>query len=246
LEQLGINPIFLLSQIVNFAVLAFLLQRFAYKPLLRMFDERRQRIEKGLEDARLAEEARANAESERQQILDQARAEAQGIVAEANQRGEAQAARIVEDAQGQAQAILEEARTDAQTERNRMLGEMRGQISALSIAAANQLIGASLDERRQMELVNEFFSGVRAGKVSVADMVGVLTGEKAVVTSALPLSEADQATFRAYLQGQLGAGAAVEFKTDPSILGGVVLRVGDMVVDDSVSGKLGALRQSLS
>jgi F-type H+-transporting ATPase subunit b len=245
LEQLGINPIFLLSQIANFAVLAFLLQRFAYKPLLRMFDERRQRIEKGLEDARLAEEARANAESERQQILDQARTEAQGIVAEANQRGEAQAAKIVEEAQGQAQGILGEARTEAQAERNRMLGEMRGQISALSIAAANQLIGASLDERRQMELVNEFFSGVKAGKVSVADKAGVLTGDKAVVTSALPLSEADQATFRAYLQGQLGADAAVEFKTDPAILGGVVLRVGDMIVDDSVSGRLGGLRQSV-
>lgn len=246
MEQLGINPIFLLSQIVNFAILAFLLRRFAYTPILNALDQRRERIEKGLEDARLAEEARANAESERQQILDQARAEAQGVVAEANQRGEAQAAKIVEDAQTQAQAIREEARAEAQAERNRMLGEMRGQISALAIAAANQLIGASLDERRQMELVNEFFSGVKAGKVRVADQAGVLTGKKAVVTSALPLSDADQATFRAYLQGQLGADAAIEFRTNPAILGGVVLRVGDMVVDDSVSGRLGALRQSLS
>lgn len=246
MEQLGINPIFLLSQIVNFAILAFLLRRFAYTPILNALDQRRERIEKGLEDAHLAEEARANAESERQQILDQARAEAQGVVAEANQRGEAQAAKIVEDAQTQAQAIREEARAEAQAERNRMLGEMRGQISALAIAAANQLIGASLDEQRQMELVNEFFSGVKAGKVSVADQAGVLAGKKAVVTSALPLRDADQATFRAYLQGQLGADAAIEFRTNPAILGGVVLRVGDMVVDDSVSGKLGALRQSLS
>jgi len=246
LEQLGINPIFLLSQIVNFAILAFLLRRFAYTPILNALDQRRERIEKGLEDARLAEEARANAESERQQILDQARAEAQGVVAEANQRGEAQAAKIVEDAQTQAQAIREEARAEAQAERNRMLGEMRGQISALAIAAANQLIGVSLDEQRQMELVNQFFSGVKAGKVSVADQAGVLAGKKAVVTSALPLSDADQATYRAYLQGQLGADAAIEFRTNPAILGGVVLRVGDMVVDDSVSGKLGALRQSLS
>ena len=89
MEQLGINPIFLLSQIVNFAVLAFLLHRFAYKPILKMLDQRRERIEKGLEDARLAEEARANAEQERQQILDGARAEAQRVVAEANERGEA-------------------------------------------------------------------------------------------------------------------------------------------------------------
>jgi F-type H+-transporting ATPase subunit b len=245
LEQLGINPIFLLSQIVNFFILAFLLRRFAYKPLIRVFDERRQRIEKGLEDARLAEEARANAESERQQILDQARAEAQGIVAEANQRGEAQAAKIIEEAQNQAQAILEEARGEAQSERDRMLGEMRGQISALAVAAANQLIGATLDEQRQIELVNEFFSGVRAGRVRVAEKVEALAGQKAVVTSALPLSDEDQAIYRSYLQAQLGADAAVEFRTNPAILGGVVLRVGDMIVDDSVSGKLGALRQSL-
>jgi F-type H+-transporting ATPase subunit b len=245
LEQLGINPIFLLSQIVNFAILAFLLQRFAYKPILNALDARRERIEKGLEDARLAEEARANAESERQQILDEARAEAQGIVAEANQRGEAQASKIVEEAQEQAQAILDDAQADAQAERDRMLGEMRGQISALAIAAANQLIGASLDEQRQMELVNEFFSGVKDGQVRISDKVGALTGQKAVITSALPLSESDQSTYRSYLQAQLGANVQVEFRTDPTIMGGVVLRVGDMVVDDSVSGRLGALRQRL-
>ena len=245
MEKLGINPIFLLSQIVNFAVLAFLLNRFGYKPILNALDRRRERIEKGLEDARMAEEARANAESERQRILDQARTEAQGIVAEANQRGESQAGKIVEEAQGQAQTILEEARTQAQVERDRMLGEMRGQISALAIAAANHLIGATLDERRQMELVNEFFSGVKAGRVKVADRAGVLAGTKAVVTSAVPLSEADQAAYRSYLHGQLGTDVTVDFKADPAILGGVVLRVGDMLLDDSVSGKLGALHQSL-
>ncbi len=96
-----------------------------------------------------------------------------------------------------------------------------------------------------MQLVGEFFSGVKAGKVRIADKAGALAGEKATVTSALPMSEADQATYSAYLQEQLGAGASVEFKTDPAILGGVVLRVGDVVVDDSVTAKVSALRQSL-
>ena len=245
MEQLGINPIYLLSQIVNFAILAIMLRVLAYKPILNVLDKRRERIVKGLEDARLAEEARANAETERQQILDQARAEAQGVVAEANQRGEAQAAKIVGEAQSQAQTILEEAGGEARVERDRMLGEMRGQISALAIAAANQLIGTTLDEQRQRELVDEFFSGVKSGKVKVADSVGALAGDEAVVTSALPLTDADQATYRSYLETQLGAGVTVEFKTDPAIMGGVLLRVGDMILDDSVSGKLGALRQSL-
>jgi hypothetical protein len=123
---------------------------------------------------------------------------------------------------------------------------MREQIAALSIAAANRLIGEALDEERQMQLVGEFFSGVRAGKVQIADKVGALAGDKATVTSALPLGEADQATYSAYLQEKLGAEASVEFKTDPAILGGVVLRVGDVVVDDSVTAKVSALRQSLA
>jgi F-type H+-transporting ATPase subunit b len=245
-EQLGINPIFLLSQIVNFLLLAFLLQRFAYKPILNMLDKRREGIEKQLEDARLAAEARANAESERQEILDQARGEAQGVVAEATQRGDDQSAKIIAGAREQAQAILDEARSEAVAERDRLLGEMRGQIAALSIAAANRLIGEALDEERQRQLVDEFFSGVRAGKVQIAAKAGALAGEKATVTSALPLGEADQATYSAYLQEQLGAGAAIEFKTDPAILGGVVLRVGDVVVDDSVTAKVSALRQSLA
>ncbi len=126
-----------------------------------------------------------------------------------------------------------------------MLGEMRGQISALAIAAANQLISASLDEQRQMQLVDEFFSGIRAGRVKVADRVDQLAGERAVVTSALPLTEADRATYRSYLHEQLGPDVTVEFRTDPAIMGGVVLRVGDVVVDDSVSGRMAALRQRL-
>jgi len=246
LEQLGINPIFLLSQIVSFFVLAFLLRRFAYKPVLDMLEKRRQRIEQGLEDARLAEEARANAETESQQILEQARTEAEGIVAEAKRRGEAEAAEAIETARGQAQAVLDEARVKAQSERDRLLGEMRGQIAALAIAAANQIVGEVLDEQRQMQLVAEFFSGVKAGQVKVADEMGALTGGEAVVTSALPLSETDRATYRAYLQAQLGAEANIEFKTDPAILGGVVLRVGDVVVDDSVMSKMGRLQQRLS
>jgi F-type H+-transporting ATPase subunit b len=245
LEQLGINPVFLLSQIVSFFVLAFLLRRFAYKPVLDMLERRRERIEQGLEDARLAEEARANAESESRQILEQANTEAQGIVAEAKRRGEAEAAETIEAARGQAQVILDEARAEAQAERDHLLSEMRGQIAALAIAAANQLVGEALDERRQMQLVAEFFSGVKAGRIKVADEVGALTGEEAVVTSALPLSETDRATYRAYLQTQLGAEANIEFKTNPAILGGVVLRVGDVVVDDSVVSKVGRLQHRL-
>lgn len=245
MEQLGINPIFLLSQIVNFAVLAIALRFLAYKPILNMLDQRRERIERGLEDARLAEEARANAESERQQILDEARSEAQEIVAEASQRGDAQAEKIVEDAQQEAEKIREEARADAQDQRDRVLGDMRDQIASLALAAANQIVRVSLDEQRQKELVKEFFSGVKDGQIVMADQADTLAGDRATVTTAVPLNEDEKSTYRSYLEERMGSGASVEFRTDPEIVGGVVLRVGDRVVDDSVAGKASGLRQNI-
>ncbi len=242
--ELGINPIILLSQIVNFVALAFLLRRFAYKPLLDLLDKRRERIEKGLEDAHVAKEARANAENERQKILEAARTEAQSILAEANRRGDAQVAQVLEQAREQAQRILEDARDEVQAERDRMLGQMRGHIAALSIAAAGQIIDEKLDERRQRQLVSEFFSGLQGGQVKLADRLYELHGERAVVISALPLSESDQSVYRSALQTQLGQ-VTVEFRTNPELLGGVVLQVGDVVVDGSMAGKLAKLQRNI-
>jgi F-type H+-transporting ATPase subunit b len=94
LKSLGINPIYLLSYIVNFVILVVLLRALLYRPILGMLEERRRQIEKGIEDARAAGEAREGAEAERARILDEARAEAQRIVAEANQRAEQAAASV--------------------------------------------------------------------------------------------------------------------------------------------------------
>ena len=236
LNNIGINPIFLLAQIVNFAVLAWLLGKLLYGPITKMLDERRAKIEKGLEDARAAETARANAEAERQSILDGARAEAQKLRAEANQQAEQAAAKIRADAQAEAEKIKANALAGLTGERDKMLSELRGQIAALAIAAANKVVGATLDEQRQRALISDFFAKVPAEvRSGLSGMAG-----KAIVTSALPLTDAEQAT----VQRDLNL-AEAEFKVDPAILGGLVVRVGDRVVDGSVAGRLESLRASL-
>ena len=130
-------------------------------------------------------------------------------------------------------AIVANAQADATEERNRILADLRGQVAAISIAAANRLVGDSLDEKRQHQLINDFFSRVPAG-------VSELQGEKAEVTSALPLTDAEKQS----AMKMLGV-KDVQFKVDPSILGGLVVRVGDRVVDDSVSNRMSALQESL-
>ena len=111
------------------------------------------------------------------------------------------------------------------------------------IAAANKLVGETLDDRKQRALLDEFFSGVRSGKLVFLDGSD-FRGESAQVTSALPLNKEEEDAVRRDVLAKAGA-KEVHFRVDPSILGGLVIRVGDKVLDTSVAGKLEGLRQSL-
>jgi F-type H+-transporting ATPase subunit b len=246
ISNLGINPIYLLSQIVTFGLLAYLLSRLLYNPILNMLEARRERIAKGLEDARAAEEARAQADQEASRIIEEARKRAQQVVAEANTNAEQVRSNIEAQAEEERRKILAQAHQDAEVERNQVLSEMREQIGALAIAAAERILGAELDQERQNELVRQFFSGIKSGQIDVLKGRARLDGERAVVTTAVPLNEEEKERYRAALQAQLGPGAAVAFETDPSILGGVIVRVGDQVIDDSVAAKLEGMRTRLS
>ena len=237
LNNIGINPVFLLAQIVNFIVLALLLRALLYGPITKMLDERRAKIEKGLEDARAAETARANAEAERQSVLDAARAEAQKLRAEANQQAEQAAAKIRADAQAEAEKIKADALSGLSAERDKMLSELRGQIAALAIAASSKLIGESLDRQRQEALIADFFAKVPA---EVRSGLAGVTGEAEVV-SAVPLTPDEQARVKRELTL-----TQANFRVDPKLLGGLRVRVGDKVVDGSVAGQLEALHASLS
>ncbi len=242
MEKLGINLTLLIAQIVNFILLVLILRGVAYKPMLRFLENRRERIAKGLEDARRAEERLANIEKDYQARLDAARVEGQKMVAEMTQAAEKQAAGIVAGANEDVTRLKAQAQEEAEAERNRLLADLRSQVAALAIAAANKVVGAAIDEQRQRALIDEFFSGVKSGQVVVAE-TGSLSG-RATITSALPLTGGEQASIQSDLMGR-GA-VEVEFRVDPRILGGLIIRTGDRVVDGSVAGRLESLRQSLA
>jgi F-type H+-transporting ATPase subunit b len=243
MAQLGINLGLFILQVLNFAIVLILLYKWAYQPILNMLAKRRANIAQGLEDARIAAEARANAEAEARQIITKAQAEAAERVREATQRAETVALELKAEAEGDAVKIREEALTDAAVERERHLGDLRGQVAALAMAAAHKLIGEALDEKRQRTLIDQFFSGVKAGKVVVLDEAD-LHGASAEIVSALPLTDSEKEVVRQEILAKVGA-QTVAFRVDPNILGGLVVRVGDKVLDGSVAGQLEGLRQSL-
>lgn len=234
LGNLGINIGYLLMQVFIMVVLYLVLRHFLYDPIMKTLEARQARIAKGLEDARQAAIARDNADTEAKKILDAARAEAAKIRQDAAGQGEDQRKTIVDQANTEAKRIKSNAVTEAEEERNRILSDLRSQVAAIAIAAANKLVGESLDEKRQHELIADFFAKTPAS-------VTALRGDKAEVVSALPLSADEQTK----VQKALGV-SDVTFKVDPAILGGLVIRVGDQVVDDSVANRMSALRDSLA
>jgi len=243
MAALGINLGLIIVQIIAFIIVFLTLNAWVYQPLLNMMETRKQKIAQGLEDARVAAEARADAEKQASKIISDAQTEASKIVAEATERAANAGKDVKATAEAEAAKARDAAIAEAEVERNRVLGDLRGQVASLAIAAANKLVGAALDENKQRALLDEFFAGVKSGKVIVLDDAG-FKGEAAEVTSALPLSKDEENVVCQDLLAKVGA-KDVAFRVDPSILGGLVIKVGDKIMDGSVAGKLEGLRQSL-
>jgi F-type H+-transporting ATPase subunit b len=232
ISALGINTGFLIAQIINFLLVTGLLTIALWRPVVNMLDSRAKKIEKSLEDAAAAANARMNAETEADKILAQARTEAAQIRDKARVDGEEAAKAIEAKARADAGKIGDDIRAAAEAERDNQLASLRGQVASIGVAVAERLIGEALDEKRQKTLIDDFF-------IKVPAEAKALSGNVEVV-SAMPLADAEQAK----VKKEIGADE-VTFIVNPAILGGLIVRAGDQVVDGSVSNNLTALAGSL-
>ncbi len=227
MERLGINGGFLLAQIVNFILVALILWALVWRPLVKALETRRERIAKGLEDARAAEQRLAEASREADKLMEQRRIEANRLVEEARARSEEQVRALLDEARREAEAIRAKAREEALAERDSILAGVRDQVARIAIAAAERLVG-SLDEARAQAIVNDFL-------IHMPSEARGMGGDIEVI-SALPLTAAEQEKIKA----ETGA-RSISFRTDPNILGGLVLRSGENVIDGSVRSNLQSL-----
>jgi len=154
-SALGISVPLLVAQLVNFSILLVILRFTLYRPVLRMLDERKQRIAEGLNAAEIARREAASAQANIQAQLEAARKEGQEIVANA----QAIATRIEIEAKEQAarerEAALEKARNEIQLERDRAIAELRREFAAITVAAAEKVINQSLDPQAHQRVIEE-------------------------------------------------------------------------------------------
>ena len=176
MEALGINIGLLIVQIIAFTIVMLTLNSWVYKPMLDMMETRKTKIAQGLEDARVAADARANAEKEAAKIISDAQAEAGKVVREATDRAATAGKDVKAAAEAEAAKAREAALAEAELERNRILGDLRGQVASLAIAAANKLVGEALDEKKQRALLEVANRARSAGVPTPIRYRGLSTG----------------------------------------------------------------------
>lgn len=147
----------------NFILLLVLLYLFAFKPLNRVLDERRERIEQGLKDAEEARRQREQAAEEHRRELNEARREAGEIITRAQKVADESAAQLVATARDESQRIVERGRAEVGAEKDRAIAEIRAEVADLAIRAAGRVVGESLDGKRQRALVEQFLAETAPG-----------------------------------------------------------------------------------
>ncbi|OJV94737.1 MAG: ATP synthase F0 subunit B [Chloroflexi bacterium 54-19] len=170
--QLGISLGNLIFQALGFAILMFVLWRFAYKPLLRILDERRDRAQEIVEKSDQIKKDLSETEARTRGELEKARTEAQAIIAEARATRD----RIVGDARDAAAAAAaaenERARAELAREREQAVAQLRRETADLAIAAATRVIGRELSTNKdlQVQLINDVLSQANSNQAGDSRM----------------------------------------------------------------------------
>lgn len=153
MEQLGINLTLVVTQIINFAILFWLLGKFAYKPMLRAMRERRKRIEEGLELASKMQEEKAKQEERTQQIFDKAQERALKVISKARQEGEKEREKILEDARQEAKQVIDEGLKVLQARQEEAQEEMRKELADLVVILSEKFLQEKIDKRKQRQII---------------------------------------------------------------------------------------------
>lgn len=162
MDKLGVEWSLLLSQLVNFGILLFLLRMFLYQPVLNMLAQRKERIAQSMRDAERVTAAAREAEQDKAKVLDAARREAQDIRSAATRDAEKIAQEIRSRAEQEASDIRMKAQADAKTQADQTLADANKQIADLAIAATEKLLGRELAKKdEQARFVAEFLSQQR-------------------------------------------------------------------------------------
>jgi F-type H+-transporting ATPase subunit b len=153
-------PGLMIWTIIAFLITLFVLTRYAFGPIQKTIDDRRERIRQSIEEA---ERARAEARrllEEHKALMGQARGEAESILAEARRVGDAQRERMREEIEADRQRRIEETRRQIEGETARALNQIRAEVAELTLEATAKVTGKVLDDEDHRRLISDAISGL--------------------------------------------------------------------------------------
>jgi F-type H+-transporting ATPase subunit b len=150
-----VTPGLMIWTIVCFLVVLYVLKRFAFGPIQKTLDDRRERIRQAIDEADHAREEARNLLEEHRKLIGQAKSEAEEILVEARKIGDAQRERVREETETDRQRRLEETRRQIEQATHQALNEIRAEVGKLSVLAAEKITRKSLTDADQRRLIDE-------------------------------------------------------------------------------------------
>lgn len=159
MDKLGVSLPWLITQAINFLVVLFVLQRFAYKPLIGMMEKRKSEIANALNNAEKVKQEAAARQAEFDKQLEAERRAAQDRLAQASQQSEKVRVEIIAKANEEAAQIKAKAQQDAEYELKQARAQLQREAAELSLNITRKVLaGGALDEAKHHQLVQQFLS----------------------------------------------------------------------------------------
>lgn len=155
---MGIDWKLFIAQLINFGVLLFILYKFAYKPVLKMLDDRTDRIEKGLADAEKSGKKLKEIEEKEREVLVEAKKQAKDIIKKAEDQAEVNKVELLKTAQVESDKIIEKAKKVAGEEKDKMMVDVKGEIATLVAVAVEKIIDEKMNDDKDAKIVKEVIS----------------------------------------------------------------------------------------
>ncbi len=155
MEGLGIHLSSLIAQLLNFGLLLLLLYLFAYKPVIKMLDQRAAKIKESVDQTEQIKQQAELAEKETARLIAEASKEGQKIIEQATLIGEETKQKAKQDAKLEAERIIAKAKLEIERERDEAIGELRNAFADLTVIAAGKVIDRSLDKEQHRQLIDK-------------------------------------------------------------------------------------------
>ncbi len=235
----------MLFAVVNFLIMAFLLQKILFKPVTNILAQRQQQVEAFHNQAKLMQKEAEDYRCQSEAKIEAANKSAQEIINQAVKAGEESKNFILEEARESANSLLNKARTEMEYEKEKMKEELRNEVAVLSVMAAGKLLNKAMTPKDHENLIQEFIADYAVQKElekSVYIGAGPLSAE---ISSAVALTDHQQRMLEKNLTDKIGTKVELKLIENKELVGGLVIKIGDVVINGSVANKMTQMQEQL-